>query len=526
MQADVFTRFHVTLNDHFSAFVKGIYLSLPDGVSSQRLKWDLSNRFREVFPLRYIYDPLNGLCKLQTGKENLAPEHRTGSTGEQVDLLTLLNRVGRKIEENTQRLLVLLDGVDGYLNDDLVVLRLSEILGRERFGYTLLFLGFGEFPRYNPLPRLNLHEVPYPTPCRESLRALVRTALAGIVMERRGKLDLEGLEIRLADALFGSPSLALAEDLLSLACPADGVPSPAAIEALKLGKVGSQVPGLSIRSPQDLPAMEEVAGFAHLKSYCEARRGIFLQQGKEEGPLRLRGICLLGPPGTGKSRFAQALARSWKVLYCGLSLTFMSKFFGESERNLERIFRMLTDFGGPVLFHLDELSRLFGGNQGETHEVTRRILAMLLTFLESPDSRNVYTVGTMNHLDVDPALFRGFDEAFYVGLPDEGERRALLQGLLRRFGIELPVDGTVVTASQGLVGAEMERVVADLAVEGRRRGMAPSPLELIRILRDRPHLAELFPEIAGMEERAARAGFRLASPREGRAPAQRRRGRR
>lgn len=63
----------------------------------------------------------------------------------------------------------------------------------------------------------------------------------------------------------------------------------------------------------------------------------------------------------------------------------------------------------------------------------------------------------------------------------KGERRALLQGLLRKFGIELPVEGTVVTASRGLVGAEMERALADLAVEGRRRGMAPSPLELVRI---------------------------------------------
>jgi len=197
MQADVFTRFHVTLSDHVSAFVKGICLSLPDGVSGQRFNWDLSNRFREVFPLRYIYDPLNGLCKLQKGKENLAPEHRSGSTGEQLDLLILLNRVGGQNEEGKQRLLVLLAGVDGYLNDDLLV---------------------------------------------------------------------------------------------------------------------------------------------------------------------------------------------------------------------------------------DELSRLFGGNQGETHEVTRRILAMLLTFLELPDSRNAYIVGTMNHLDVAPALFRRFDEAFYVGLPDEGRKEGAPPG--------------------------------------------------------------------------------------------------
>jgi hypothetical protein len=62
-------------------------------------------------------------------------------------------------------------------------------------------------------------------------------------------------------------------------------------------------------------------------------------------------------------------------------------------------------------------------------------------------------------------------------------------------------------------------------VEAENRGVAPSAFELIRLLRARPPLAELFPEIAGMEERARRAGFRLASPREGPAPAKSRRSR-
>jgi hypothetical protein len=405
---------------------------------------------------------------------------------------------------------VLLDGVDNYLNESVVSLRLAEILSRRSFGYTLTFMGFKDFPRYDPLPRLNLHEISYPSPCRTSLCKMVRSGLEAISIEGQKSVDLDRLEVELTDSLFGCPSLAVAEDIFNLAYSEEIGFDPSSVGKLKLGKIMSKIPGITIRSPLDLPPMDQVAGYSHLKSYCEMRKEVFF---KENGQIRLHGICLMGPPGTGKTLFAQALAHHWRIPYCSLQMTFLSRFVGSSERNLERILRMLIDFGGPVIFHLDELSRLFGTVQADSHEVTRRIVAMLLNFLESTDSSHVYTIGTMNTLELDAALLRRFDDVFYVSLPDKYHRKELFECFARKYGVRLPDDNSVYTISNGMVGSEIERTVKDLKIESMSKGTEPSYLDLMRILRNRPALATLFSSLHEIEEMALQAGFRLASPR-------------
>ena len=506
----MFQTFYTSLRDHFNAFIKGIYISLPDGVSSQKVKTDLCFHFAETFPEILTYDPYSGLSRAHTGKDDSRSRKKASSKGERIDFLTLLERLGQQIAGSKHRLLVLLDGVDTYLNEDVVSLRLAEILNRRTFGYTLTFTGFKDFPRYDPLLRLNLHEIPYPSPCRTSLCKMVRSGLEVISVEGENSVDLDRLEAKLADSLFGCPSLAVAEDIFNLAYSEEIGFDPSSVGKLKLGKIMSKVPGVTIRSPTDLPSMDQVVGYSHLKTYCEMRKEVFF---RENGQIRLHGVCLLGPPGTGKTLFAQALAHHWQIPYCNLRMTFLSRFLGSSERNLERILRMLVDFGGPVLFHLDELSRLFGATQADSHEVTRRIVAMLLNFLESPDATHVYTIGTMNTLDLDAALLRRFDDVFYVGLPDRWQREELFGCFAGKYSVNLPNDSSVYTVSHGMVGSEIERTVKDLKIESMSRGVEPSSLDLMRIIRNRPPLATLFSGLQQMEEMALQAGFRLASTR-------------
>jgi hypothetical protein len=510
MTQDVFQTFYTSLHDHFNAFIKGIYITLPDGVSSQRVKTDLCFYFQEIFREIITYDPYNGLSRIQPGNMDSSGSTKSSSSGERIDFLALLGRLGNQIASSKHRLLVLLDGVDSYLNDNVVSLRLAEILNRRSFGYSLTFMGFKDFPRYDPLTRLNLHEIPYPSPCKVSLCKMVRSGLEAISLEGQKSIDLDKLEAELAGSLFGCPSLAVAEDIFNLAYSEDRGFDPASVGKLQLGKIMSKIPGITIRSPSDLPSMDQVAGYSCLKSYCEMRKPVFFEQ---NGQIRLHGICLMGPPGTGKTLFAQALANHWQIPHCNLQMTFLSRFVGSSERNLERILRMLTDFGGPVLFHLDELSRLFGTVQADSHEVTRRIVAMLLNFLESPDSRHVYTIGTMNTLELEPALLRRFDDVFYVSLPDKSQRRELFQCFARKYKVNLPNDNSFYTLSHGMVGSEIERAVKELKIDSMSKGTEPSSLDLMRILRNRPALATLFSTLQEIEETALQAGLRLASPR-------------
>ncbi|MEJ2365006.1 MAG: hypothetical protein P8017_10095, partial [Deltaproteobacteria bacterium] len=134
MAQDVFQTFYTSLHDHFNAFIKGIYISLPDGVSSQRVKVDLCFHFGETFREILTYDPYNGLIRIQAGNVDSSGREKTSSNGERIDFLTLLGRLGNQITGSKHRLLVLLDGVDNYLNDNIVSLRLAEILSRRSFG--------------------------------------------------------------------------------------------------------------------------------------------------------------------------------------------------------------------------------------------------------------------------------------------------------------------------------------------------------------------------------------------------------
>jgi hypothetical protein len=511
MTKDVFQSFYNSLANHFNAFVRGIYIGLPDGVSSQELKLDLVARFKDLFREILIYDPYHGLYRVQHARKNAANRKGRQLKGESIDFLTLLDRISETIADTKERLLVLVDGVDGYLNEEIVLLKLARIVGQRNFGYSFTILGFKDFRRYNPLSQLNIHELRYPTPCRSSLKDMVNSGLEALPSAGKEWNNLDQLGDQLADSLFGCPSLSLAEDILNLGLTTNGSLNPAYTEKLKLAKAVTQVPGVSIRSPLDMPSFGDVAGFRNLKGYCEARKSIFLSTMRDNRSIRLKGICLLGPPGTGKTLFAQALSHSWQIPYSSFSLSFLDKFLGASERNLDRVLRLLSDFGKPVLFHIDELSRLFGSGNAESHEVTRRVLAMLLNFLDSPESENVYTVGTMNHLQIDPALFRRFDDVFYVSLPDGEARRQLFEHFFRKYDVDCPLDKAVIKYSQGMAGSEIERTVKDLKIDGLDREVPHSPLEVVRRLRDRKPVARIFSEIQRMEELAANAGFRLAS---------------
>ncbi|UCG14333.1 MAG: ATP-binding protein [Deltaproteobacteria bacterium] len=511
MPEDVFDKFDISLADHLNAFVKGIYLSLPDGVSSQCLKQDLCARYKAVFGEIITYDPYHGVALMESTDSGGRRQNKQAPQTRQVDFLTLLDQIANRTARTEKRFLVLLDGVDSYLNEELVMLKLSEILNQVSFGYSLVFLGFKEFSRFNPLPRLNISEIPYPAPCSLSLRRLVRSGLEAISMESEDSLDLDSVEGRFADSLLGCPSLAVAEDILNLSYSVDGNFSPASVERLKLARFMTESQGITIRSPLELPSMDQVASLDRLKEYCTARKNVFLGKVEEPTAIALHGICLVGPPGTGKTLFARALANAWEVPYCSLSMTFLSRFFGSSERNLERILRLLTDFGRPILLHLDELSRILGRNNAEDHEVTKRLLAMLLDFMESPDSRNVYVVGTTNHLALEPALMRRFDDVFYVGLPDSRARKELFEQFFRKYEMSCPLDDTALPYSQGMAGSEIERTIKDLKIESLSKGTQPSIFSLIQCLKKRPPVASLFKEISQMEELAVRAGFRLAA---------------
>lgn len=138
---------------------------------------------------------------------------------------------------------------------------------------------------------------------------------------------------------------------------------------------------------------------------------------KEHGLSPRRKLLLMGPPGTGKTMTAAALAGElglplFSVLLHGL----ITKFMGESAAKLRLIFDAIAEMRGVYLF--DEIDAI-GAKRSRDNDVgeARRILNSFLQFLEQ-DRSDALVLGTTNHEELlDRALFRRFDAIIRYGLP-------------------------------------------------------------------------------------------------------------
>ncbi|GAA0171501.1 protease [Lithospermum erythrorhizon] len=102
---------------------------------------------------------------------------------------------------------------------------------------------------------------------------------------------------------------------------------------------------------------------------------------------RPRAVLFEGPPGTGKTSSARVIANQAGVplVYVPLEVI-MSKYYGESERMLGKVFSLVNELPNGAIVFLDEVDSLAVARDGETHEATRRLLSVLLRQGLSPFS--------------------------------------------------------------------------------------------------------------------------------------------
>ncbi len=151
-----------------------------------------------------------------------------------------------------------------------------------------------------------------------------------------------------------------------------------------------------------------------------------------------KGILLYGPPGTGKTMLAKAVANESEANFITVKgSALLSKWYGESEKRVEEIFRKARQVAPSIIF-LDELDALVpirGGAMGEPH-VTERIVNQLLSEMDGLEElHGVVVIGATNRPDIiDPALLRPgrFDELILVPVPDSESRRKIFQVHLKK----------------------------------------------------------------------------------------------
>lgn len=218
--------------------------------------------------------------------------------------------------------------------------------------------------------------------------------------------------------------------------------------------------------------LARVGGYSYLKAFF-AERVIAPWRG---GKLAMGGLLLSGPPGTGKTQLAEALAGSAGVPFVVFSLAkILGEYVGNSERNLERALNAVLSLAPCILF-MDEIDQLTGRGESGANGVDNRVFARLLTFLEDPARMGkVLLVASTNRPDLlDAALRSRFDRTAPVLPPTEDDRAEIIQTLATALGIH-GVDDSIdlweaVAATDGWTGRNLRdlmRVTAELVDDGQ-----------------------------------------------------------
>ena len=202
-----------------------------------------------------------------------------------------------------------------------------------------------------------------------------------------------------------------------------------------------------------------------------------------------KGILLYGPPGTGKTMLAKAVANESESNFITVKgSALLSKWYGESEKRVEEIFRKARQVAPSIIF-LDELDALVpvrGGGAGEPH-VTERVVNQLLSEMDGLEElHGVVVIGATNRPDIiDPALLRPgrFDELIMAPVPDRESRQKIFQVHLKQVPLAGDMDlEALIDQTENYTGADIAAVVRKAGRLALREDMAADKICLKHFL--------------------------------------------
>lgn len=189
-----------------------------------------------------------------------------------------------------------------------------------------------------------------------------------------------------------------------------------------------------------------------------------------------KGVLLVGPPGTGKTMMARAVAGEAGVPYFSISGSeFVEMFVGVGASRVRDLFSKAKKNAPAIIFidEIDAVGRRRGSGMGGGHDEREQTLNQILVEMDGfEQGENVIIIAATNRVDVlDPALLRPgrFDRRVGIGLPDRTDRFEILKVHFAKKPLEKSVDLDALAAkTAGSSGADLANIANEAAIVAAR----------------------------------------------------------